>query len=328
VTAVYDAEELIGLLPVYYVPGRLGVRHYRFLAAPTSLRCEPLALAGREIEVAAALGRAMAEQEDPPDILALEGVPSASAWTGLLATASADRPAWMNTDLRMGAPWIDLSGSGYEAWFAAKSKNFREQTRRRRRKLDNEGAVFRRSDDRTVARDVDALARLHHSRWSSKGGSNVMSPAVERMLVAAAPGLMPDDRFRLWCIDLDGRTISAHLFLVAGGTATYWLGGFDDEWSAQQPAMQVLVAAVEEAFARGDTRLDLGGGAQTYKYRLASAEEELVWSFVVPRERRYLLARLSLAPRQTRRAVLSRLPDDVKNRVKRMLGRPEAKGRG
>jgi len=91
-----------------------------------------------------------------------------------------------------------------------------------------------------------------------------------------------DGRFRLLSIDVDGVSISAHLFVRAGGTNAYWLGGFDDRFAACRPAIQVLAAAVEEGIERGDDCLELGPGGQDYKYRLADSEEGLQWVTLTP----------------------------------------------
>ena len=63
---------------------------------------------------------------------------------------------------------------------------------------------------------------------------------------------------------------------------SYWLGGFDPAWARYHPGIQVLVGSVEHAWATGDHRLDLGGGGQGYKYRLADGEETLQWVDLVP----------------------------------------------
>lgn len=325
VVLVRDDGRLVGVAPTYVQRDRLGVRRYRFLASPVALRTEPLALAGVAEPVARAIAAALAGLPDPPDALFFDGVAAGSPWPALFARhLPGRRSAWLHTHMRMAAPIVRIEHRDGEQWLASKSKNFREQTRRRRRKLEAEGAVFRPSALEEVDADLGDMARLHHARWDERGGSAVLSPPVETMLRSAARLLLPEGRLRLWMIEVDGETISAHLFLAAGGEVSYWLGGFDDRWSAHQPALQVLVVALQDAIERGDERLDLGGGAQPYKYRLADSEEVIRWVTVLPRGSRYVLAQATTAPRHIRRAVLSRIPDDLKNRVKKALGRPSS----
>lgn len=322
VVFVRDGAELVGVCPLYVQSDRLGVRRYSFLASPISLRTGPVARPEAAEAVARAICAALTALADPPDVVSFDGVPAGSPWPSLFARHLAGRSdAWSHTYKRMPAPTVRIEHEDAERWLASKSKNFREQTRRRRRKLESAGAVFRLVPPDETDATLTQMARLHHARWAERGGSAVLSDAVEAMLRSAARALGPD-RFRLWTIDMAGTSISAHLFVAAGGEVSYWLGGFDDRWAAHQPALQVLVAALRDAIERGDERLDLGGGAQPYKYRLADSEEVLEWVTIVPRGRRHLRARASTAPRHVRRAVLGRIPDPVKDRVKAALGRP------
>jgi CelD/BcsL family acetyltransferase involved in cellulose biosynthesis len=82
---------------------------------------------------------------------------------------------------------------------------------------------------------------------------------------------------------VDRASISAHLFVRAGATRAYWLGGFDDRWAACQPSVQVLAAAVEAGLESGDEWLELGPGGQHYKYRFADREDSLAWLTLTPR---------------------------------------------
>ena len=118
-----------------------------------------------------------------------------------------------------------------------------------------------------------------------------------------------------------GQDDQLDLFLAAGGEVAYWLGGFDDARAAQQPAMQTILAAIEEALEQGDARLDLGAGAQDYKYRFADGEDELRTVTIVPRGPRYALARAALLPDHARRAVTTRIPDPWRERLRRSLAR-------
>jgi CelD/BcsL family acetyltransferase involved in cellulose biosynthesis len=167
-----------------------------------------------------------------------------------------------------------------------------------------------------LERDLAAFVRLHHARWEGKGGSAALTPERERMLAAACRELLDSERARLWSIDVEGRTISSQLFVVAGGEVAYWLGGFDEAFAAQRPALLALVVAIEDAFRRGERGVDLGPGAQDYKYRLADGDEILEDVTVVlggP------LARVQLAPGRLRRAA-----GRLKRRVRGADGPPGA----
>ena len=74
-----------------------------------------------------------------------------------------------------------------------------------------------------------------------------LDAGVERMLAEAASDLLADCRFRLFTIEAHGSTISAHLFVAAGGQVAYWNGGFDESFAGDQPSMRVLVGAIQDA---------------------------------------------------------------------------------
>ncbi|MGH2754721.1 MAG: GNAT family N-acetyltransferase, partial [Actinomycetota bacterium] len=220
------------------------------------------------------------------------------------------------------APVLQLRATSFDDWFAGKSSNFRQQMRRGRRKLEEEGAVFRMSRDvDELARDLQAFAELHHSRWDERGGSRALSPAVEVMLLEAGRTMLSSGGFRLWSLEIAGRIVSSHLFLAAGGEVAYWLGGFDEQWAAQKPSMQVLLEAVRHAWASGDERVDLGGGGQDYKYRFTDQREMLEWSTIVPPGLRYQATRVSLSTVRVRRKLVSKLGPRAQARLRALVRR-------
>jgi CelD/BcsL family acetyltransferase involved in cellulose biosynthesis len=317
ITVAIEGSQLLGIAPLYAEPARHGVSAYRLLAAPVSSRTEPLAAPGRERDAVRALVRAIAAVTPAPDLLTFDAVDVTSTYPSAIAEA------WPRTQAQRehttAAPYVTLAGRSFDEWYSDKSRNFREQIRRRRRQLDRAGAVFAlATTPAETTRAVRAFVELHHRRWSWRGGSAVLTPEVEAMLLDAAPVLVAAGRMRLWTIEVDGDVISAHLFLGAGDVFTYWLGGFDDGWATQQPALQSLVAAIEHAFGAGDRLLDLGAGAQSYKYRLADGEARLAWTTLVPPGPRAVRARILVGSRRLRRTVVQRLPRRVVVQLKRL----------
>jgi CelD/BcsL family acetyltransferase involved in cellulose biosynthesis len=321
--AVRAGDELVGLGPFFAPPPGRGRVDYRLLGAGFVHRLSPLARPGREAEVARGLARALAGARPRPHMVALEGISRSSPWPGLLASGwPRARGAARYEMAALHAPVVALDAPDFEAWLAAKSSNFRQQVRRGRRALEREGAVLRRATADTVTADVDAFLALHLGRWEGRGGSSLEGD-VAGMLVDAAGELLGSDRLRLWMLECGDRAISAQLFIEAGGELLYWNGGFDEEWARHKPALQTIVAALEDALARGERRLDLGGGDSDYKRRLASGDDPLVWVGVVPRDARYPISRALLAPKQAAtggRRLARRLPrrlQDVLRRARR-----------
>jgi len=318
-----DDGALVGLAPFWVPGGRSLLSHYRLLGAGLAAPIEPLSRPGAESAVAQVVASILARMRPAPAVLDLDGLPSGSPWPALLATYW---PARRRPRVRRGEsrpiPTVELSVESYEAWFAARRSHFRQQMRRYRRRIEEQGGRFAVPDTLEEAGPrLDAFGRLHETRWSERGGSAALNPRVENMLLEVARDLIPDGRFRLWCIDADGRTVSAHLFIAAGSRASYWLGGFDRDWKTHSPAIQTVLAAIEDGFARGERLIDLGPGAQEYKYRLADGEERLDWVSLVPIRPSYPVAMATFAASDLARAGARRLPPSAREKLKRWIRR-------
>lgn len=315
---VHQGRELLGIAPFFVERARGGLARYRILAAPWCHGAEPLATPGREREVAALFARALAAADPRPDLLVFEALRQDAPWPRLLIDAwPGDRPPWRHRDRAMPAPFLALDAAGFDAWFAGRSANFRQQMRRARRKLEREGARFAeaRSDDE-IARGIAAFRSVLRQKWGVERGRDVLAPWIDAMLTDVARELVGARRFRLWTIERAGAPIAAHVFLAADGELSYWLGGYDKAWAAQHPSLLAILAALEDAWRSGDRRLDLGGGAQPYKYRFASSEDELAWTTLVPRGPRHWRTRLALVPDHAYAAVARRLSEETKERIR------------
>ena len=141
------------------------------------------------------------------------------------------------------------------------------------------------------------------------------------MLAAAATELAPAGRLWISTIEIDGRTISAHLFVGAGAELAYWLGGHDDEYGARKPGLLALVAAVEAGIEGAARLVDLGPGAQEYKLRLADGERTLEFVIVAPPGPARLRRRAALGLHRGRRSLARRLSDQQRTRLRRLLRR-------
>jgi CelD/BcsL family acetyltransferase involved in cellulose biosynthesis len=229
-----------------------------------------------------------------PATVELEGVLDGRRWAALLSEGWPGRaqPSILSRP-PVTAPLARLGAESLDAWLAGRSSNFRQQLRRSRRRLEDRGATFRRAD---ASAEISALlptfVALHEDRWRGRGGSRAVGADTQPVLAEVARALDGTERLTMELLEVDGRPVSAHLFLAAGLVA--------------------LLQGVEHALGRGAARLDLGPGDQPYKRRFADAERELDWvTLVLPGPRR-LAARLQLAPRRVARAVRARLPQQLR----------------
>jgi CelD/BcsL family acetyltransferase involved in cellulose biosynthesis len=321
VAVARDAGRLVAVAPFFAAKGVGGVATLMPLASGTSQRGEPVGLPGREREAAPVLAAALAQTG--ARIVRFEGVAESSQWPAALAHAwPGRRRPRLYRDLAVPAPFVSLAGRDLDSWLRSRSSNFRSAIRRHAKRGDEMGASIRRATDPVEARRrMRDFARLHRARWASRGGSGVLDRRVEAMLIEAVEGLLAYDRLRLYLMELDGRVVGADLFVAAGGEASYWLGGFDDDVARLAPSIRNIYAAVEEAIAREDRRLDLGAGGQEYKYRFADGEEQLEWWVLLPGVRGSLGVHARLLPSRVRRVLSRRLSTHQKALLRRLLPR-------
>jgi CelD/BcsL family acetyltransferase involved in cellulose biosynthesis len=320
VVLALDADgALVGVGP-FFAQVAWGLAEYRLLGAGFCHRIGPLAQAGREHEVAAAIAAGLASAVPAPDSVVFEGIDAASRWPELIAEAwPGGRPPRLRTDVTMDAPTIVLD-AGYEAWMARRERKFRKEARRIARRLEEEDVRGRLTDEEAA---IAALLRLHHARWEERGGSSVGEEA-QRVVIEAARLL--DDERRLAVALLEGPDgpIAAELVVRAGDSIVFWAGGFDPTWAKHAPGMQAMLLALEAAAGGGVREADLGGGAHEYKWRLADGNRPLAWRTLFPRGPRYPLIRLRLAPKHLRfgaRALARRLPAERQRQLRRLLRR-------
>jgi CelD/BcsL family acetyltransferase involved in cellulose biosynthesis len=326
IVAVREAGQLVGLAPLCVERASSSHAGYRLLSGATP-RTTPLAVAGREWEVAGAVANALAGASPRPDLLALEGIPVAGGWPLALAE---QWPGRMRPLLRryftMSSPTLALTPS-FDAWLGAKSSNFRSQMRRMRRRFAEAGGTGRFSTQETLHDDVAALVRLHAGRWRGRGESSIVAGGAALAAAFEATGrlLLEDGGLRLRMLEVDGEAISAQLFAAAGGEVIYFNGGWDERFARLKPAMLGILDAIEDAFERGDARMDLGPGAQPYKLRFADGAEPLSWWVLIPPGRHLPLTLARTLPtttwRELRTAAKRALPPERVDRLRELRGR-------
>lgn len=300
VVAVRDGNRLIGLAPLY-VTRALGVTEARLLGGGWASRLGILAEEGSEEQVAAAIAAAFATGPASPDIIHWEGIQADSPWPGLLSAASSGGFV-TRTESERAAPVLRMAPMSYDDWFMGKGSHFRGHMRRDRRKIEKQGAVFRVGDAESLEADLAAFERLHSARRADRGGSSAVGPEAMTALRQAGATLQPLGRFGVWLIDdPEGVPICAQVFVRAGTTVAFWNTGFDDEWRKYSPGALTVLTAIEDAFARGDELMDLGGGEARYKDRLSDEDRPIAWVTSYRRGARYPLARMRRLPGLTAR---------------------------
>lgn len=114
---------------------------------------------------------------------------------------------------------------------------------------------------------MDALARLHGARWTSRGEDGLLvQDSVEPFQRRALRGLMAAGVARCHLLTIDGRPVGAYYGFLARERAYAYLGGFDPDYAEASPGAILLGHAIVEAMRSGATEFHFLRGQEDYKY--------------------------------------------------------------
>jgi CelD/BcsL family acetyltransferase involved in cellulose biosynthesis len=287
---VRDEGRLIALLPLV-LWRRRAPRVLRFAGHGPSDLMGPVCASADRPAAAAALKQVLAE--GGWDVLLAERLPAGS---GLDGPVLQQEPS----------PVLSIDGMSWDDYLASKSSNFRQQARRRERKLAKEHDLsFRLSDDPDrLDADLDALFRLHDDRWSGEGSGALQEDRRLAFHRDFARTALERGWLRLWLLELDGRVAAAWYGLRYAGRELYYQAGRDPELEREAVGFVLLVHSIREAFNDGMREYDFLRGGEGYKDRFTDDETVVetraaargplgrVTVAVAPRMRSLLAARL------------------------------------
>ena len=175
-----------------------------------------------------------------------------------------------------------ISGApSFADWLAAHPRQWRSEIRRRERRATEQGfRVTCAENSEVLARDLAALARLHHARWDGRQGW--LWPGFAEKLGQAAGELFAGGGVRLWAVKRDNEVIGATLFARAGNASQVLLTGFDPCWSSLAPGLLSNIAGIRGQLEDGNRTIDFGWGAFPYKQALAPDREPLARFELLP----------------------------------------------
>jgi hypothetical protein len=306
---VRDGDTVVGTAP--FSVTRTGFGFYRYaLAAPVLSGVEVLCRPGREEEIGRSIGAALAASDPTPDLVGL-GWMRAESPLPRAVLGGWPRPRVDLVDEHpFPAPRVLWADSDFDTWLAGRSKTFRKSFRNDNRKLVAIGFEHRVS---TTAPDIlerlPSLQRLYEYRRGLRGGTGLVFDSTFMNLVTDAVGSCEPGRVSLATTERPGEVVAADLVLSAGGESTAWFGGFEESWAHLSPGRINTVMCINDAMAAGDTVLDLGPGAEPYKYWYTEEEVTL---------QGHLLSRRGLRPFHTPAQLL---PFAARQATARVVGR-------
>ena len=255
--------EPVALLPLYAF-ARRPFRVLRFLGHGPADQLGPVCASDDRPTAARALRESLRELRW--DAFVAEQLPGNEGWSAVLGG---------RVLRRTGTPVLRFDGKGWDELLAGKSRNFREQVKRRERKLAREHELrFRLSEDREgLDADLDTLFALHSERWSA-GGSVFGGPteAFHREFAACA---LERGWLRLWILELDGRPVAAWYGLRFAGCECYYQAGRDPAYDRHSVGFVLLVHSIRAALEDGVREYRFLRGGEDFKYRFANADPGL-----------------------------------------------------
>ncbi|MGA9874557.1 MAG: GNAT family N-acetyltransferase [Solirubrobacteraceae bacterium] len=242
-----------------------------------------------------------------PSAIELGPLPVTSPWTMALRERWPGRlrPLAYRSNL-LEVPTVSLQHESFDAWLQARSSRFRGNCRRSRRRFEQEGGTERISTPATVTADIQTFTRLHSSRWEGRGVSRLVTlgERLPLMLGEMAQALLPEERFRLLVLEINGEPICADLCLAAGGEMIGVNVGWDERFKHLSPARLSLLSTIEQGFRHNDHRFSLGWGRVDYKRSFANGSDAATWEVLLPFGSQLPLALAHAVPAVTSRRVL------------------------
>jgi len=266
VVAGRDESGAIRAILPFYLARRRPVRMLRFVGHGPADRLAPLCAPSDRGRAADAVRRALADGIGGWQVAALDRLPGEEGWSEALGA----KP--LRTEP---SPVLVAGGMDWDAFLQSRSKNFRDQVRRRERKLARGYELrYRLTQDRDdVNRDYETLLSLHRARWGEQSSSFV--PPRDTFHLEFAKVAFERGWLRLWTLELDGRPAAAWLGYRFGGAEWYYQAGRDPALEREAVGFVLMAHTVREALndGVGEYRLLLGGEA--YKDRFATGDQGL-----------------------------------------------------
>ncbi|MEA2454384.1 MAG: hypothetical protein QOI45_646 [Thermoleophilaceae bacterium] len=248
---------LVALLPLVLWRSR-PPRVLRFIGHGPSDVMGPICAPADRALAAEALEQVLAE--GGWDVLLAERLPTSELLAGGLRGRELQREP---------SPVLPINGMSWDDFLASKSSNFRQQARRRERKLAKEHELsFRLSDDpERLDADLEVLFELHEERWSTEGSGALQEDRRAAFHRDFARVALERGWLRLWLLELGGKPAAAWYGLRFAGRELYYQAGRDPELERAAVGFVLLAHTVREAMNDGMREYDFLRGGEGYKDR-------------------------------------------------------------
>ena len=159
----------------------------------------------------------------------------------------------------------------WDDYLATRSSNFRQDLRRKERKLQRDHELsFRLTADRSrLDRDVDTFFSLHSDRWAT--GSSLLETSRIAFHREFAGVAFDRGWLRLWFLEIDGDPVAAWYGFRYDGIETYYQAGRALAHTDGSLGVVLLAHTIREALADGIEEYRLGPGGYHHPIMLQDA---------------------------------------------------------
>ncbi len=173
-------------------------------------------------------------------------------------------------------PFVPTDGDR-EAYERSLDRHVMSETRRRRRRLSEQGElVFEVSDgSEGLDRLLEEGFRVEASGWKAQAGTAIISQEETlRFYTELARWNAENGWLRLAFLRLDGRAIAFQYLVEYGGVVSQLKGGFDEEYRKLAPGTLLLQDVIAWAFDGDATRYEFLGAEEAFKLEWAQGQHQ------------------------------------------------------
>lgn len=267
---LFDDKDAPSYVVPLYVSGRL-LKQVRFIGNGPADQLGPACAPSARPAAAQHLKHFLADPPARCDVFLAQDLLEVEGWDARLDGSVIRRVA---------SPTIAFDTTDWDDFLTRKSKNFREQTRRRDRKLNKSFDVnLRLADVDSLEDDMETLFRLHLQRW---GHHAAFATGAERKFHSDfARKAAPRGWLRLWILELADRPVAALYGFRFAGVEYFHQSGRDPSYEEHSVGSILLTHSIRTALQEGMSEYRLLRGDESYKSRFADGEN-FVHTVAVP----------------------------------------------
>jgi CelD/BcsL family acetyltransferase involved in cellulose biosynthesis len=254
---------LAAIVPLVVTEGRY-VRKARFLGFGPANELGPVARPAEREDAEAVLRQALESTRREWDVFLGEYL-LGKGWTHRVGGTLVGRKE---------NPVVRGSWASWDDYLASRSAGFRQELRRKERRLAERGLAYRMiSEPSELESALDVLFDLHRARWGDHASR--WFAGHESFQRAFSRTALERGWLRLCILELDGRPAAAYHGFRFGEAEWSYQFGRDPSEEASSVGLVIAAHAVRRSLEEGAVEFRLGPGGQPYKVRFATHDPGL-----------------------------------------------------